>query len=329
MRLPAFRYVAPSTLDEATAVLEDYGPECRIIAGGTDLLPSMKQRILRPTVLLSLERIRNLDRMGFDSQGDLRIGPLVRIGVLEKEVRVLRDYPIVAQAAKAVASPQLRQMGTLGGNLSLDTRCYYYNQSESWRRSRPKCIKMGGDRCNAVGGGKKCFAVFSGDLGPALMALDAKVTLLSRAGERTIPLSAYYTGKGESPFAKELKEIILGVQVSPPSEGAISAYHKYRIRKSIDFPLASVAAVIKTDKKEKKCLGAKVIISAVGMRPQELAEIGRLLEGERLDSVTIEKASQLAFNAARPVANQAGSPEHRRLMIKFLVKKALEEAAQP
>jgi 4-hydroxybenzoyl-CoA reductase subunit beta len=329
MRLPEFRYVAPSTLDEATAVLEEYGSECRIIAGGTDLLPSMKQRIFKPKVLLSLEHIRSLDRMEFDSQGDLRIGPLVRVGALEKEVRILRDYPMVAQAAKAVASPQLRQMGTLGGNLSLDTRCYYYNQSESWRRSRPKCIKMGGDRCNAVGGGKKCFAVFSGDLGPALMALDAKITLVSRAGERTIPLSGYYTGKGESPFATDSKEFILGVQVSPPPQGAVSAYYKYRIRKSIDFPLASVAAVIKTDKKEKKCLGASVIISAVGARPQEVEDIGRLLEGERLDRVTIEKASELAFKAARPVANQAGSPEHRRLMIKSLVKKALEEAAQP
>ena len=328
MRLPDFRYLEPSTLDEAAAVLREQGSECAIIAGGTDLLPSMKQGVLRPKGLLSLERIEGLDRIEFDSQGGLRLGPLVKIGDLEKEIPVLRTYPMVAQAAKAVASPQLRQMGTLGGNLSLDTRCYYYNQSESWRRSRPKCIKMGGDRCNAVGRGKKCFAVFSGDLGPALMALDAKIKLFSHNGERTVSLVDYYSGKGESPLTSDSQEILISIEIPPPPEVAFTAYYKYRTRRSIDFPLAAVAAVIRTSKKGKECLGARVVISAVGTRPQEVKEIGNLLEGEKLDPIIMEKASQLAFKAAKPVQNQGSSPEYRRHMVRLFVRKALEEAAR-
>jgi len=154
---------------------------------------------------------------------------------------------MVHQAARVLASPQLRFMGTVGGNLSLDTRCYYYNQSDSWRKSRPRCIKMGGEVCNAIGGGKKCFAVFSSDLAPALMALGASVKLLSQRGERTLPLYDYYSGNGAKPIFKEPDEMLVSVEIPPPPEGVYTTYLKYRIRKSIDFPLASLAAVLSVD----------------------------------------------------------------------------------
>ena len=251
MRLPSFRYAEPSTLQEAVAFLGEHGNQCRVIAGGTDLLPSMKQGIFNPAVLLSPERIPDLDKLEWDDQGGLRLGPLFKIRALESDGNILRKFPMIHHAARVLASPQLRFMGTVGGNLSLDTRCYYYNQSNSWRRSRPACIKMGGEVCNAIGGRKKCFAVFCGDLAPVLIALEARVTLLSGRGERTLPLADYYSGDGARPIVKEPDELLVSVDIPPPPKGAYTTFLKYRIRKSIDFPLASVAAVLSVDRAEK------------------------------------------------------------------------------
>jgi 4-hydroxybenzoyl-CoA reductase subunit beta len=328
MRLPRFRYLEPRSLEEAVAFLGEHGNQCKIIGGGTDLLPSMKQGIFKPAVLLSPEKIPDLDKLEWDDLGGLRLGPLVRIRTLETDPRILQRYPMVHQAARVLASPQLRFMGTVGGNLSLDTRCYYYNQSDSWRKSRPRCIKMGGEVCNAIGGGKKCFAVFSSDLAPVFVALEARVKLLSQRGERTLPLYDYYSGNGAKPIFKEPDEMLVSVEIPPPPEGVYTTYLKYRIRKSIDFPLASLAAVLSVDKEEKVCRKAKIVIGGVGSRPQEVKEISRLLAGKKVDEAMIADSADLGFKAARPVANQASSPEYRRLMIKFLVKKALKQAAQ-
>jgi 4-hydroxybenzoyl-CoA reductase subunit beta len=326
MRLPRFQFLEPRNLEEATCMLGEHGDGCKIIGGGTDLLPSMKQGIFKPTVLLSLEKIPNLGGLEFDPQGGLRMGSLVKIRNLETDSLVFQLYPMIRQAAHVLASPQLRYMGTVGGNLSLDTRCYYYNQSQSWRKSRPRCVKMGGEVCNAIGGGKKCFAVFSGDLAPALMALGASVKLLSHRGERTLPLRDYYSGNGAKPLAKEPDEILSSVEVPPPPEGAYTTYLKYRIRKSIDFPLASLAAVLRVGREDKVCHEAKLVIGGVATRPQELKEVGEALKGERIEEGVIEDASQLGFRAAKPVANIASSPEYRRMMIKKFVQRALQEA---
>lgn len=328
MRLPVIRYAEPSTLQDAVAFLGEHGNQCRVIAGGTDLLPSMKQGILRPAVLLSLERIPDLNRIAWDDRGNLRLGPLVKIRALESDAILVKKFPMIHQAACVLASPQLRFMGTLGGNLSLDTRCYYYNQSNSWRKSRPTCIKMGGEVCNAIGGGKKCFAVFCSDLAPVLMALEAKVTLLSHRGERTLPLAEYYSGDGAKPILKEPDELLASIEVPPPPEGAYTKYMKYRIRKSIDFPLAGVAAVLSIDQAEKICRKAKIVIGGVGSRPQEVKGIHELLLEKKIDETMIANSGRLGFKAARPVANQASSPEYRRLMIKFFVEKALKETLQ-
>ena len=327
MRLPSFQYVEPRTIEEASILLREHLEESKIFGGGTDLLPSMKQRIFRPKYLIALNRIPELDGVVFDRKSGLRLGPMVRLHSLAKDPVILDRYPMIGQAADAVGSPQLRQMGSVGGNLSLDTRCYYYNQSNFWRKCRPRCIKMGGETCNAVGGGKKCFAVFCSDLAPALMALGARVRLFSSdEGERVLPLSDYYSGDGAKPLAKGPKEVMTAVEVPPPPEGAFSGYFKFRIRKSIDFPFACVAVLVNVDRREKVCRGARVVIGAVGTRPVEIKEIGNLLEGEKLDGPIIEEATSLAFKAAKPVANLGSSPAYRRLMVKVFVRRALQEA---
>lgn len=326
MRLPDLQYVEPRSLEEACLFLAEHAKESRIIAGGTDLLPAMKQRTARPTHVVSLASIPGLDRVEFDERSGIRIGPLVKVRTLEKDGDVLHAYPAVATAAAEVASWQLREMGTVGGNLNLDTRCYYYNQSDFWRSCRPTCIKMGGETCNAIGGGKKCFAVFSGDLAPALIALGATITLASARGERSLPLKEYYTGDGARPIARQPEEILIRIDVPPLPKKTYSCYLKYRIRKSIDFPLADVAARVTFNGQGKAVTEARVVIGAVGTKPQELEDVGGLLAGKSMTDALLEEAAELAFKAAKPISNTASSFSYRKRMIRLMVKKALRQA---
>jgi 4-hydroxybenzoyl-CoA reductase subunit beta len=325
MRLPDLRYIEPKSIEEACLFLKEHSQESRIMGGGTDLLPSMKQRIFKPKHVLNLCTIPDLNRIEFNERSGLRIGALVKLRTLEKDPLILKKYPMIAQAAGEVGSVQLREMGTVGGNLSLDTRCYYYNQSDFWRKCRPICIKMGGDICNAVGGGKKCFAIFSGDLAPALIALGAKIKLVSAKGERILSLREYYTGDGANPFTREPEEILMSVEAPTLPKWTSGCYLKYRIRRSIDFPLAGVATRATLDNQNKVCLEAKVVIGAVGTRPEEIGRIEELLSGKRMTDSVIEEASETAFKAAKPIANAASSPSYRKKMIKVMVEKALRQ----
>jgi len=326
MRLPKFLYVEPGSLEEACLFLEEHGRESKLMAGGTDLLPSMKLGLSAPKWLINTSALPQLDQVEFDEGSGLRIGASVKIGALERNALVRQKYPGIALAAVCVGSPQLRQMGTVGGNLSIDTRCDYYNQPDLWRDCKPKCIKMGGETCNAIGGGRKCFAVFSGDLAPALIALDARIRLVSVREERIIPLSELYTGNGAKPRAIKPEEILAGVEVPLLPAGTVGTYAKFAVRKAIDFPLAGVATLLTLEGKEKLCRAAKVVIGAVGPGPDEVKAIGQLLEGKKLSLQLIEEASSLAFKAAKPVANRGSSPVYRKLMIKALVRKALRQA---
>jgi 4-hydroxybenzoyl-CoA reductase subunit beta len=328
MRLPAFQYVEPRSIDEACLFLEEHGQESKIMGGGTDLLPSMKQRIFKPKYLVNLGGIPNLDRIEFDEGSGLRIGALVKLRSLETYPIILKRYPMIRQAAGEVGSVQIRQMASIGGNHCLDTRCYYYNQSNFWRKCLPRCIKMGGDKCNAIGGGTKCFAVFSGDLAPPLMALGAKIKILSARGERTLLLSEFYTGNGAKPMALGPEEVLVSIEVPAMPKKVFSSYLKYRIRRSIDFPLASVATILILEGKEKVCRKARLVIGAVGTKPEEVKGIQELLEGKRVGSPMIDKASELAFKATKPIANVGSSPSYRKRMIKLFIEKTLKQALE-
>ena len=326
MRLPDLQYVEPRSLQEACHFLAEHSGESRIVAGGTDLFPSMKQRTVTPKYVVSLCSIPDLDRLEFDESSGLRIGASVKIRSLEKDRVILEKYPAIAEAAGEVASWQLREMATAGGNLNLETRCFYYNQSDFWRSCRPTCIKMGGETCNAVGGGKKCFAVFSGDLAPALIALGASIKLVSVTGERALSLKDYYTGDGAKPIMRQPQEILVRIDVPPVANNTYSCYLKYRIRRSIDFPVADVAAFVNVEGPEKTVREARVVIGAVGTKPQEIEEIGKLLAGKSMTDTLMKEAAELAFKAAKPVANTASSFSYRKKMIKVMVKKALRQA---
>jgi 4-hydroxybenzoyl-CoA reductase subunit beta len=327
IRLPKFEYLLPATVEEACALLDKHGPQVRVMAGGTDIIPATKLGNIQPTCIISLKGVRALRGMTYQEKEGLKIGALTPLYHLRQDPFIREHYPALAQAASVVGSPQIQRMGTLGGNLCLNTRCYFYNQSSSWRKHRPVCFKMGGDVCHVVSKGKKCYAVFSADTSPALIALDAKVRLVSRKGTRFIPVSELYTGDGKKPTALRPSEILTEIQLPPITE-QISIYLKYRIRKAIDFPLVGVAAKIGVNGRGDTCDQVKIILNAVGPGPVEVFEAETFLNNGLLSQEVIKKAAEMATHVAHPVANTASTPTYRREMAGILTQKALGELAK-
>lgn len=321
--LPKMEVVAPATTMEACSILEEHGEKARVVAGGTDLLVACKLRNVRPSLLVSLKKILVLKGIDVTKPEGVRIGAMTRLGDLIHDPAILTHYPALAQAAALVGATQLQWMGTLGGNLCLNSRCMYYNQSHLWRKSRPPCLKMGGDVCHVVPTGKSCYAIFSGDLAPALIALDARVKVVSKAGERTQPIGKLYTGDGKVPVALRPGEILTDVIVPLPQGREGSVYLKYRPRRSIDFPLASVAVRMRPGE-SGICRDCKIVVNAVGSAPAEIPEAEELLRGKVLTRTLMDQAAAMAVKAAHPVANAAGvSPSYRRKMVGLLTERAL------
>lgn len=327
MRLPKMEHLAPATLSEACSLMIEHGEKARLLAGGTDLLVACKLRNSRPSCLVSLGGIPELKGIRFDEREGLRIGAMTSLNALRNDPLVARHYPALAEAAAAVGTRQLQYMGTLGGNLCLDTRCMYYNQSESWRKARAACLKMGGEVCHVVPKGKKCYAVFSGDMAPALMVLNAQVTLFNGEGERTLSASDLYTGDGKDPIHIRPGEILREVMIPPPAGRQGSTYLKYRVRGAIDFPLAGVAVRLVTTE-AGVCHDCTVVVNAVSSAPMLVPEAGDLLKGKVLTEDLINQAVEKAAGAAHPVANTFGAtPSYRRKMIAILTRRALTALA--
>lgn len=327
--LPKFRFVEPTTLAEAAAILAAEGESCQILGGGTDLVPSMRQGIFAPKTVLSLQAIDGLGRLEWSEAEGLSIGAGVTLRRLETDATLRRLFPMLAQAVSEVASPSIRHMATLGGNLCLDTRCYYYNQSEDWKACSDLCLKVGGEFCKASPGGKakKCFAVFSADVVPALIALKAQVTLVAKEGERTLDLAAFYSGDGARPNALRPGEILTRVVVPADRVGIKGSYLKYRIRQTIDYPIAGVALALRLGP-DRKLSEARLVIGGVASKPVLVKGIAELLEGQTLDRARIEQAAQLARKAAIPQANTAGQRAHRKQMIHEFTTRAFEGLAR-
>jgi 4-hydroxybenzoyl-CoA reductase subunit beta len=323
--LPKFEFFEPHSIDEATALLAGFGAQGMIIGGGTDLVPSMRQGLFEPKYVMSLQNIGALAEVRWDDAAGLEIGALTTLRSLEQNADIARRLPIIAAAAHAVASPQLRQMATVGGNLCLDTRCHVYNQSDTWRSCNDPCLKMGGVYCTIVPRAKKCFAVFSADLAPALVALDAQVTLISARGSRTISLKDFYTGNGAKPNGKEPDEVLTKVVVPARMAGYRATYLKFRLRESIDFPVAGVALSVRLEGERAICRDPRLVITGVATAPLMVKGIDELLDGVPLTASAIENAAALAKKTAIPVANAAGAHGHRKQMIYELTRMAFEK----
>jgi 4-hydroxybenzoyl-CoA reductase subunit beta len=318
MSLPEFQLAHPRALPEAIAHLREH-EGVRILAGGTDLLPSMRQKLFEPQHVLDIRHLPELRGIRETEQG-IEIGALTTLSEIEHSTILKKNYVVLTEAAKAVASPVLRNMGTVGGNICLDTRCLWYNQSLAWRKSCCFCIKKDGDLCHVAPGGTKCWAAFSGDTPPALLCLDAEIEIVSAAGARKLPLRDFYSGDGANHRRLQPQELLTRVFLPRASAGYRGTYRKLRVRGSIDYPLAGVAVVMK--KSDGHVEHVRIGITAVNPAPLLIKGLDSMLNGG-VDEAAAEAIGELAARTAKPLTTSALTPEYRREMIRVFTKRAV------
>lgn len=326
LRLPPFQYRAPRSLDEAAQMLSQEGERAMLVAGGTDLFPNMKRRQFTPPVLIGLRGIPGLKSISGSAEQGLRIGSGVTLTTLAEHPLVLGHYPALATAAGSVSTPQLRNVGTIGGNLFLDTRCNYYDQTEFWRQSIGYCMKKDGDICLVAPGSPRCWAISSADTAPVLVALNAQARLMSARGERLVGVRKLFRDDGIHPYTREPDEILSEI-ILPPAGDWRSAYLKLRRRGSFDFPIlgVAVALLITTDGMVKD---ARITLGAVASYPVEATEAAALLIGKRLAPDIIHEAAALAAKRAKPLDNADLTINYRKQVTPIYVRRALSSLVQ-
>lgn len=327
MSLPAFKLLRPRSIEEAVGHLARHAGEVQILAGGTDLIPSMKQRLFHPPFVMDIRGIEDMQGIHVAPGAGVEIGALTPLSVVEDSEFIRRNYRVLHEAVMTVASPILRNMGTLGGNICLDTRCLWYNQSLQWRRSCGFCIKKDGDLCHVAPGGTRCWAAFSGDTPPALLCLGADVEIVGPKGFRRVPLKDFYTSVGDAHLKLDPNEMLARVYLPEASSGWKGSYQKLRIRGSIDYPLAGVAVAFR--KNGGPVEAARVAITAVNPAPllvpgSDHALIGRQIVDEHVATVV----GELAAKTGKPLTTSALTPEYRREMIRVFTKRAVLAAAK-
>jgi 4-hydroxybenzoyl-CoA reductase subunit beta len=320
MRLPPFRYLAPRTTAEAAAHLSEHPAETMLLAGGTDLLPNMKRRQQTPATIVGLRGIRELRQI---VNGDgLTIGAAVTLSDVVADARVRQFYPGLFQAASQVATPHLRNMGTIGGNLCLDTRCTYYDQNYEWRKAIGFCMKKEGGTCWVATSSPKCLAVSSTDTAPMLQALGAAVTLVSSRGTRVLPVAELFANDGMRYLTRDRDEIVTAISL-PRHDGWRSAYRKLRRRGSFDFPVAAAAVAARLDGPD--VVDIRIVLGAVASRPLESQRAAAVLRDRRLTDDLIAEASAAAADIAKPMDNTDFELVWRKMMVRTLVRDALRE----
>ena len=322
MRLPLFEFRAPRTLEEAAHILDGERANAMPLAGGTDLLPNMKRRQQVPRTLISLRHIESLNRVVWSPSGS-QLGACLTLSDIAVDPRFRNGLTALAQAASLVATPQIRNMATLGGNICLDTRCNYYNQSYEWRKSINFCLKKDGTTCWVAPGSAKCMAVSSTDTGPALMALGARVRLVSRTDEREVLLSDLYNNDGID-YIKRRPDEILSEVLLDSLHGWKSTYWKLRRRGSFDFPVLSVAAAARLSK-ENVVEDARIVIGSAACRPLAAIEAAKSMLGRPLNQQAIKEAAALAARIAKPLDNTDFDMTWRKRVTAEFVTYALRE----
>lgn len=323
LRLPDFTFRRPKNAREAADILAGEGSRAMLVAGGTDLWPKMKRRQMEPRVVVGLRHLSELRGMTGSPATGLMLGPNLTLHELERNAVLLERYPAVAQAAHSISSPPLKTMGTLGGNLCVDTRCFYYDQTYEWRQSIHFCLKKDGDTCWVAPGSPRCWAVSSTDLAPVMLALNARIHLFSKDGERTIHASQMYNQDGIAYLAKRPNEIVTGVEL-PPINGDITAFKKLRRRDAIDFPILNVAAWLRPAKDGKTIEAARIAIGGIASAPFLSEPAAAALIGRELTPDTIAAAAHAARLDSRPLDNTDLDFSWRRQMVEVWVRRTLE-----
>ena len=321
MSLPPFKLLRPRTIEHAVSYLARHGSSLQVLAGGTDLLPSLKQRLFAPAYVMDIRGIEGLNNIVSYPGSGAMIGALTPLSVIEDSELIRRDYRVLHEAVSTVASPILRNMGTIGGNVCLDTRCVWYNQSLQWRRSCGFCIKKDGDLCHVAPGGKRCWAAFSADTPPALLCLGAELEIAGPKGFRRLAIKDFYTGMGEARMKLDPNEMLTRIYLPESSARWKGSYLKLRIRGSIDYPLAGVAVAVKQNGGPVEA--ARVAITAVNPAPLLVTAAEHALVGKRIDEHVATVVGELAAKTAKPLTTSGLTPEYRREIVKVYAKRAV------
>jgi 4-hydroxybenzoyl-CoA reductase subunit beta len=321
LRLPPYRYHRPTSVDEAVSLLGEHTGDVMPVAGGTDLLPNMKHRLFEPGHLVSLRGIGEMRGIE-ERDGWLCIGAAETLTNVASSDLVGARFPALAEAAAHVAGPQIRNMGTIGGNLCLDTRCTYYNQTAFWRKALGYCLKKDGTVCHVTKVGKKCVAAHSADTPPVLMVLGATASLVGPGGRREIPVRDFFVADGILNTQRSPDEIVTEVRLPLAAATRRTAYAKLRQRKSIDFPLLTVAASadVGADGTVRSLDG---VLTGLGSRPRMLTGWSDLAAGRTLDDALVEELSQRAHKQCHPLENIIVDPDWRRAMVPVYVRRVL------
>lgn len=344
MRLPKFEYHVPRTVAEAVKIRADSGQQGQFVAGGTDLYPNMKRRQQTPKTVISVMRVPELNQISGEGPSGVRIGASVTLTDICENPIINRDYPVVAHAARSISTPILRNMGTIGGNLLLDTRCNYYDQNYEWRKGINFCLKKDGDICWVAPGSSKCWAVQSSDLVPVMVAIGAKLRFASTIGERVIDAAGLYNDDGIDYLHKRPDELLVDIQL-PPTNGWRASYQKLRRRGAFDFPVLGVAAWVRLDEPVRTGSGpgspaghprwggdsdpvvkaARIVLGGIAPSPMEVEEAASALIGHPLDREHIEAAAEAAYVKARPLDNTDFVMNWRKQMTRQYTLRALNE----
>jgi 4-hydroxybenzoyl-CoA reductase subunit beta len=326
MRLPRFQYFSPRTIKDAAELLAHWGPQAMLVAGGTDLWPNMKRRQMTPTRVIGLRAIAPLHAVSGSPTEGLTIGAMTSLSTVEHDPRIAAAWPALAEAARLISTPPLRNMGTLGGNLCLDTRCNYYDQSFEWRKSIDFCMKKDGEICWVAPGSPRCWAVASSDTAPVLSAIGAEVTLVSRDGERRIPVRELFRDDGIEYLNKRSNEILTAVHLPPQSGAWRASYRKLRRRGSFDFPVLGVATAARL--RDGVVEELRIVITGTGSCPHEASAAAGALIGRRLDdAAAVAEAAERAARIAKPLDNTDFVLGWRKEMARHYVAAALRDLA--
>lgn len=322
LRLPAFEITSPETVAEVVTALAE--PGARLVAGGTDILPNLKHRLDRPPRLVSLTRVRALRQVTVDG-AQLRIGAGVTLTEVSEHPEVRAHAPSLARAAGLVASPSIRNMGTLGGNINLDTRCRYVNQSDFWRSAIGGCLKSEGVVCHVVPGGKNCVAAMSSDCVPVLTSLGAELALVGPEGDRAVAIADYYNNDGVAHINKQPGELVTEIRVPLAPGPRRATYAKWTVRSSIDFPLVSVALAfdLDADNVDARITGARACVGVLNASPRLIKRTDSLVGKKLSDTATADALCDLVWKQSKPLPNVPYDAPYRRKMIPVYTRRAM------
>lgn len=324
MRLKQFEHFEPRTLSEACSLLAEHGTKASVIAGGTDLLVRMKYGVAKPECLVNLKKVEGLNHIRIVDE-NLHVGALASLTEVRRCDLVQERFPVLAEAALAVGAAQLQNMGTIGGNTCLEPRCWYFQQGSTWRQARPNCLKNGGSVCYMAKGSKRCYALYCGDTAASLLALGARVHLVSLSGTRTVPIEAFFVDDGMRHTALHPGELLAEVILPGPVTGQRGTYLKYRKRGALDFPIVGVAAVINQDPAAVSRL--RIAVTGVGSSPLLILPPADISGSKKLTHEMIGRMAEFAGEQTKPVSHMEVSPGYRKELVRVLVRDVLEKLA--